>query len=167
MPAGVSLGDRAPYLWANGKGVSDLERSPSASTSEGGLEMTKRVVALFLAVTLAVAVVSAGVAVGAKSFKTKVTIVQGDSSNFHGKVKSKKAACKKKRKVKLQEQGVYPNPPSSFHTIGKTKSNKRGKWKVATAPVSGDHYRAKVAKKKLPNNKGKCKPATSKVITAS
>jgi ABC-type glycerol-3-phosphate transport system substrate-binding protein len=128
--------------------------------------MTKRVVALFLAAMLAVAVVSAGVAVGARSFKTKVTIVQGDASNFHGKVKSKKAACKKKRKVKLQHKGVY-DPPGTFHTIGTTKSNKRGNWRVATTPISGDAYRAKVTKKKLSGGRGTCKPKTSTAIIAS
>ncbi|HMC06564.1 MAG TPA: hypothetical protein VKG89_04120 [Solirubrobacterales bacterium] len=127
--------------------------------------MTKRLVALFLAIALALAVVSSGFAAGSasKAFKTKVTIVQGDGTDFHGKVKSKKAACKKKRKVTLQIMTTYQ---SSFHTLGAVKSKRNGNWKRPTTVQSGAQYRAKVKKKTL-HNGDKCKAKTSRVVTAT
>jgi hypothetical protein len=125
--------------------------------------MYKRIVAVVLSAMLVLAVVGPTLAPAAKSFKTKISIVQGDNTNFHGKVKSKKGACKKKRKVTLQRHTPYQ---SSFKSIGSTKSNKKGKWKVNTAVVSQDSYRAKVKKKKLAHHKGVCKGKTSKTIVA-
>src|SRR3954463_1364573 len=118
--------------------------------------MNKRIVAVLLSAMLALGLLGPGVATAGKSFKTKVTINR--SPDFHGKVKSKKAACKKKRKVKLQKKGTYQQ---SFNTIGSTRSKRHGKWKILTNAQSGASYRAKVTKKKLRHHKGKCRPATS------
>ncbi len=128
--------------------------------------MTKRIVALLLSALLALSLLGPSYAPGAvPKFKTKITIFQGDASNFHGKVRSKKAACRKHRKVKLQRDDPYT--PAGFSTIGSTRSNRKGKWKVLTTPISGDKYRARVLKKKLKHHKGICKARTSRVITAT
>ena len=125
--------------------------------------MYKRIVAVILSAMLLLAVVGPTLAPAAKSFKTRVTIAQGDNTNFHGRVKSKKKACIRKRKVTLQRKTTYQ---SSFHAIGSTRSKRNGKWKVNTKPVSQASYRAKVAKKKLRHHKGICKAAKSRTIVA-
>lgn len=121
--------------------------------------MNKRIVAVLLSAMLALALLGPGVATAGKSFKTKVTIAE--NPDFHGKVKSKKRACIKKRKVKLQRKTQYEQ---SFTTIGSTKSKRNGKWKVSTSPISNAAYRAKVTKKKLRHHKGTCRRATSRII---
>jgi hypothetical protein len=125
--------------------------------------MYKRIVAVVLSAMLVLAVVGPTLAPAAKIFKTKVTITQGDNTNFHGKVKSKKKACRKGRIVKLQRHTTYQ---TTFRTIGRDKSNRRGKWKVHTTPISQASYRAKVKKKRLKHHKGICKKAKSRVIVA-
>ena len=125
--------------------------------------MYKRIVAVILSAMLVLAVVGPTLAPAAKRFKTKVTITQGDNTNFHGKVKSRKAKCRKGRKVTLQRKTTYQ---SSFKSIGSDKSNRKGKWKVNTKPVSQASYRAKVKKKRLRHHKGVCKGAKSRVIVA-
>ena len=125
--------------------------------------MYKRIVAVILSAMLLLAVVGPALAPAAKSFKTRVTIAQGDNTNFHGRVKSKKKACIKRRSVTLQRKTTYQ---SSFHSIGHTRSRKTGKWKVKTHPISQASYRAKVKKKRLRHHKGVCKSAKSRVIVA-
>jgi hypothetical protein len=139
------------------------ETVPSAASGRKEARMYKRIVAVVLSAMLLVAVSGPTLAPAAKIFKTKVTITQGDNSNFHGKVKSRKRACKKGRKVTLQRKTTYQ---STFHSIGFDRSNKRGKWKVNTTPVSQASYRAKVKKKRLRHHRGICERARSRVIVA-
>jgi len=119
--------------------------------------MYKRIVAVLLSAMLALAVLGPGVATAGKSFKTKVTIAR--SPDFHGKVKSKKKACIKKRKVTLQVKTTYQ---TTFHTIGSTKSKNNGKWKRSANAISGASYRVKVKKKTKSNFV--CRKATSPQI---
>ena len=129
--------------------------------------MTKRIVALVLSALLALSLLGPGFATGAKAppkFKTRISIHQGDGTNFHGRVRSKKAACKKRRKVRLQHKGTYD---PKFTTIRRTRSNRKGKWRVNITPVPGDKYRAKVLRKRLKHHRGICKAGTSRTITAT
>ena len=133
----------------------------------------KRLIVVVLTLALSVAVVSAAFAAKGTTtnVKSKVTInyqtsgtpPYDEGSSFFGKVKSKsgpnkaRKACKKHRKVK-----VTPG-------VGKTKTDKSGKWQIfldhAAAPGT---YTAKAKKKtiKKGHNKIVCKKA-EKSLTIS
>ena len=125
--------------------------------------MRFKTVAALLIAMLCVAS-TALVAQAAKTkYKTNVTISHtGDAygSTFKGKVKSQKKACKKNRKVTVKRVRS-----GSDQKIGSTKSNKKGKWRVDTAPAQNGKYYA-VAKKKSKNNYV-CKKGKSPKITVN
>jgi hypothetical protein len=136
----------------------------------------KRLIVVALALALCIAVGSTSLAAkggGTTKVKTKVTLKYeqsgtppyNEASRFHGKVKGKgkkashkaKKACKKKRKVKIKN-------------VGKTKTNKKGKYEIvlngAAAPGT---YKAKVKKKTIHKNGEKivCKKGKSNKVTVS
>src|SRR5436190_19938429 len=125
----------------------------------------KKLLALALVAVLLATSLVTGPALGAgtKKFRTHVTINFSQttySSKFFGKVKSKKAACRKKRKVLVFRKNT-PNVK-----IAKTKSNKKGKWhtNLSGTPPPGKYF-AKAKKKKLHHGTVICKKGKSPTIT--
>lgn len=97
-----------------------------------------------------------------KKVKTTVTLKVGEASGysegvFKGKVKSKNKKCKAKRKIVIKRDGQQ---------VAKTKTNKKGVYKVSAAATPAGTYQA-IAKKKTEKSKGKkliCKTGKSKKI---
>ena len=54
---------------------------------------------------------------------------------FHGKVSSSNDLCVEHRKVVL-----YGKVPGPDDRLGKTRSNRRGRWKIEVEPMSGAFY---------------------------
>jgi hypothetical protein len=124
-----------------------------------------------VAVLAAAAILAVGGGISAAhtaKYKSKVTInfqAGTYADKFFGKVKSKKAACKKKRTVKVFRKKSGPDA-----VFGKDKTNKKGKYVVAPGKraKSGGKYYAKAKKRVLKNNsshKHVCKAGTSPTIT--
>ncbi len=123
----------------------------------------KKLLAMALAGALLVSSIGAvpAAAVHHKKFRTKVTIhfTQSTySAAFFGKTKSKKAACRRHRKVKVIRA-------SNGQLIASTKSNRTGDWtaNVGGTPPAGDYF-AK-AKKKILKSGAICKKGKSPRIT--
>jgi hypothetical protein len=102
-----------------------------------------------------------------KKFNTRVTIhfdasPYGDS--FFGKVKSKKHACEKNRKVKVFRR--QPGPDAQFD--GSDQSDNQGDWRITNGTAAPGNYYAKAKKKVLKNNnkhKHVCKRGRSRTIS--
>jgi basic membrane lipoprotein Med (substrate-binding protein (PBP1-ABC) superfamily) len=123
----------------------------------------KKLLIAILAVIACLAIGAVG-ASGADSTKTKVTIHfnggSGDYGKFYGRVKSKKAACERHRKVVVKRK-----QPGKDAKYGSTFSDNDGRWEIsATSPVTPGKYYA-VAKKKVLNNGHVCKKGRSGTIT--
>lgn len=125
-------------------------------------KLTVLVVALVALLALGGAVAGAA---KKKQVKTKVTISIEEPSSYSeggisGKVKSKKAKCRKKRKVTIRKVGKG--------VIGKAKTSGNGSYNV---PLSGDVssgiYRAVARKAAYKKGKTKyvCKQGKSKKVT--
>jgi hypothetical protein len=117
----------------------------------------KKLCAAILIAALAVVVADtalAGAAGKTRKIRTRVT-VSLHGTTFSGKVKAKKAACRKHRKVTV------------FHgsnRVGATKSSSHGSWKVrAGGSLAKGNYYAKVSKRR--HAKLLCKKAKSKKVT--
>src|SRR5919197_751562 len=118
-----------------------------------------RIAAIGLVAALLVASLGGGFAsaVTVKKFPTKVTInfVAGttySADKFKGKVKSRKALCKKKRKVTVFRKKSGPD-----QKFGTDLTNKKGKYVVTkgdAAHARAGNYYAK-AKKKVKKKPGK------------
>ena len=125
----------------------------------------KKLIAVALAGALLATSLVAGPALGAapKKVTTHATInftTSTYSAAFKGKVKSKKAACRKKRKVVVIRKD---NPNVK---IASTKSNKKGKWHtdLGGTPPAGDYF-AKEKKKKIKHGTVVCKKGKSPTIS--
>ena len=110
-------------------------------------------VAIVAGAVLAAAVIAPDVGAATK-VRSKITISL-HGSKFKGKVKSRKAICKKHRKVLLYR---------GHKKIDRTKTNRRGKWHVNIGhkPRAGRYH--SVAKKKK-HGSIVCKRAKSRTIT--
>jgi hypothetical protein len=107
-----------------------------------------------LAIALTALLLPAAPAAGA-SYSTKV-IVSLKYPAFHGKLKSRKGACTKRRTVKL-----FRKRPGPDRLLGVDKSSAKGRWSIPIGNrlPSGASYYAKAPAK------GKCKPDKSGVLT--
>ena len=130
-----------------------------------------RIAVVALVAVLAVGLIGGGFAAAAvKKFPTKVTInfVAADAyhaDKFKGKVKSRKALCRKKRKVTVFR--VKSGPDVKY---GTDLTNKKGKYVVtkgdATHAKAGNYYaKAKKKVKHKNGNKIVCKKGKSPTIT--
>jgi hypothetical protein len=90
-----------------------------------------------------------------KTAKTKVKVTSVDATGGGGKVKSKKAPCKKGRRVSLLFSGDY-----SPVRVGTDKTDKKGRWEVDANVTERGIFYATV--KKAKRGKTKCRPAESK-----
>lgn len=116
--------------------------------------------AVGLAALIAAGGASEALAGGGIKTTAKLTSVEPDGAK--GKVSSKKAKCKRGRKVKLfydvSKSGIN-DPSAKDPKIGTDKTNKRGKFEIEQ-PLSAGTYYVKVAAKKA--GKKKCRAAKSK-----
>jgi hypothetical protein len=126
-----------------------------------------RTVAIAVIAALAVTLVGGGFAAAStKKFPTKVTInfTSGTyADKFNGKVKSRKALCKKGRKVT-----VFRVKSGADAKFGTDKTNKKGKYVVAPGKkaAAGNYYaKAKKKVKKKNGNKIVCKKGKSPTIS--
>src|SRR6266516_4830643 len=117
--------------------------------------MSRRLSLTLLAVmALAAALVVPNMAPAAtKKVRTKITIGHS-GSRLTGKVKSRKATCRKGRRVVVYR---------GSRAVGRTKSSRRGKWHVNLGANAHGRFHA-VAKKKKHRNLV-CKAAKSRTIT--
>jgi hypothetical protein len=102
-------------------------------------------VAAALAIAIGVGTTAGLAAAQAKpdeTVKSGVKITEGGPSLFKGKVTSNEAKCKKKRKVTLY-YSTSPNPGKGQTSVGSTKTDRKGKWKLEDAFVAG-YYHAEV-----------------------
>lgn len=88
---------------------------------------------------------------------SRVTLAQ--SSPFHGKVLSKKAACERNRTVKVYR--VDPGPDGLY---GTTTSNADGEWSIPAGIPHGTFY-AVVKQRPIGNGTTVCKRAISPKVT--
>lgn len=135
----------------------------------------KRLSLIALALVACLAIGSVTMAVAgqsqAKKVKTKVTLSYtpsqtgpyGEQASFNGKVKAKKV-CRKGRKVSVKNVGTGA-------IVGKTKTNKKGKYSIsAGSGAAPGTYQAKVKKKTKKKKNGTkivCKRAKSNKVTVS
>lgn len=109
-----------------------------------------------------VAAGGASEALAGGGIKTTVKLKSVEPDGAAGKVDSKKAKCKRGRKVTLffdlSKSGVT-DPNAKDPKIGTDKTNRKGKFEIEQ-PLSAGTYYAKVAAKKV--GKRKCRPAKSK-----
>jgi hypothetical protein len=132
-----------------------------------------RIAVFALVAVLAVSMVGGGFAGAAtvKKFPTSVTInfVAGDAyhaDKFKGKVKSRKKACRRHRKVTVLRK--KPGPDAKY---GSDFTNRKGKYVVtrgdATHARAGKYYAKAKKKVKVKSNGTKivCKKGKSKTIT--
>lgn len=110
-----------------------------------------------------VAAGGASEAIAGRNVKTTVKLKSVEPDGAKGKVRSKKAKCKRGRKVKL----FYDLSKSGGRAttardpkIGTDKTNRRGKFEIEQ-PLSAGAYYVKVAAKKA--GKTRCLRAKSKV----
>jgi hypothetical protein len=121
-----------------------------SQTSTGGVMAAR--CSVLLALALLLALLPAGSAAAAR-YSTKV-IVSLKTPAFHGKLKSRKSACAKNRRVKL-----FRKKRGRDRLLGTDKSNAKTKWSIRIRLKSGASYYAKAPAK------GNCKAAKSKVLT--
>ena len=105
-----------------------------------------------LAVVLAAAalMLAAVPAQAGKNIKSKVTLEKLTENGASGKVISKKPKCERRRTVILIFEDDYPGATR----LGKTKTNRGGKWAIeATLDQNVGLYYAKLKKKELASGK--------------
>jgi hypothetical protein len=105
----------------------------------------------FVALIAASALIAAPTATGADTVKTTLKITELTPKGAAGTVSAKKSKCEKGRKVTLKFVGEYGDV-----TIGSTKTNSKGAWKLKEKISDRGIFYA-TAKKK-----GDCAAATSK-----
>jgi hypothetical protein len=109
-----------------------------------------RIRPLAAAVAAAVLVIAATPAEAGKSIKSKVTIDRLSERGASGKVKSQKAKCERRRTVILLFEDDYPGA----QRIGKTKTNRAGRWKLDKRLDNRfGYYLAKVKRSELRTGK--------------
>jgi hypothetical protein len=141
------------------------EKGPArqSQATHGGIRVkSKLIIGMVAGAALtAIAAFAPGVASAAK-FNTSTTFaITPGGKSFTGKVRSPKSSCERSRTVRLQRKLAGQ---SKFANIGSDKTNRQGKWTVATSPRNGAQYRAVVASKKVRRNT--CKAAASRALTA-
>jgi hypothetical protein len=135
------------------------------------MKLPRIAIVVTVAVLAAAAILAVGGGISAahtKKYASRVTInfqAGTYADQFFGKVKSNKAACKKKRTVKVYRKKSGPDA-----LFGTDKTNRRGKYVVAPGKraKSGRDYYAKAKKKVLKKNSSHrhvCRAATSRTIT--
>ena len=114
---------------------------------------------------LGVFVAGIGTAGAGNKVKSKVKITKLGPTGSKGKVVSKQAKCKSKRKVVLfvlefqEADDVYSEPPPpEQRKVGSDKTNRKGKWAIQTSLDTGV-YTAKVKPKAA--GKKRCKAAST------
>lgn len=109
--------------------------------------------------------VGAGIAAKPKvaSKVTLKTAVKGEMFVFRGRVQSRKAACRRNRKVRITA-GHLSGAKPPFHEEGTVRTNRKGRFKleVPAKMNSIGAYRARAQRKA--KRKFVCKPANSQVI---
>ena len=122
----------------------------------------KKLLVLLAAVSLLTVSLGADFA-GARGVRTRLTIhfTSGTyTANFHGKVRSRKAICRRHRKVKVIRKG--------HGVIGHTRSNRKGKWilRLGGTPPAG-RYLAKTPRKRFRrhNHVTVCRAGKSRTIS--
>jgi len=117
----------------------------------------KRGIAVVGCVVLLIGVLAAGELWAATRVKTSVTIRNGNSERFTGRVTSPKKACVKRRKVTLYVYTATNGLRSyaghrGYEAVGRATTNAKGNWEIrasaSEAFLEGD-YRASVASKKV------------------
>jgi hypothetical protein len=105
------------------------------------------VTGLALACGLAVVTAAAIPALGANTVKVKSKItIKGVAPRLHGRVKSAKADCVRRRKVELWQRRFRTG---QWRKLGTDKTNHYGKWKIK----GGDPHRLYIQRAKVLRSK--------------
>lgn len=87
-----------------------------------------------IAGTAAIALTLSATALGDTEYGSRITIANSFPA-FHGKVTSPHDLCERDRKVIL-----YGEQPGNDDVLGRTRTDRRGRWKIELEPTSGAFY---------------------------
>lgn len=133
---------------------------PSVSNPKGGKRMSKRLVALPVAL-IAIAALAPGMANAANiGSSTSIALISAGNA-FKGGVGSPANKCKANRHVTLKRKKAGQ---TSFTNIGSDTTNSSGGWEINTSPVANAQYVAALSARNVGGDT--CKGNLSPVTTA-
>lgn len=111
-------------------------------------------------VACAAAVLGGSPATAGESYKSRVTIREPEPGNYRGRVISDKAACERRRLVKVYADFGDGDPLQ----IGEDRTDRQGRWEIK--PIIGEDYYATVkrARKGSGENRYTCRGDRSPTI---